>query len=120
MLGYCCECGKEVECEIVSGETIYPHRPDLYNLKFVRHSECGNYTGYYQGEYPTLPNKHIRQCRLMAHRMLNSIWKDRKNRKKYYAFMSNNFNKSFHWGEIKSDSEADKALKLTMDYLGEK
>lgn len=56
----CFECGKEVECKIVSGKTIYPHRPDLYSFKFIRHSACGNYTGYYQGEHPTLPSKHIR------------------------------------------------------------
>lgn len=118
MLGYCCECSKEVECKIVSGKTIYPHRPDLHSFKFIRHSACGNYTGYYQGEHPTLPSKHIRQCRRKAHQALDSIWKDRKKKAKYYAFMSDNFNKNFHWGEVKSDSEADKALKLTMDYLG--
>ena len=27
---YCCECKKKVEAEVVGGETIYPHRPDLF------------------------------------------------------------------------------------------
>lgn len=86
MLGYCCECGKEVDCEIVGGETIYPHRPDLYNLKFVKHSACGNYTGYYQGEHPTLPNEYIRQCRHEAHRALGNIWKDKKKENRILCF----------------------------------
>lgn len=54
MRGYCCECRKDVNCEMVKGDVIYPHRPDLYDLDFVRCPVCGNYTGKYDGEYPTL------------------------------------------------------------------
>lgn len=74
----------------------------------------------YDGEYPTLPTEHIRQCRHKAHRALDRIWKDRKKKGEYYAFMSGVFKKDFHWGMVRSDEEADKALELTLDYLGGK
>lgn len=44
MKGYCCECRKDVNCEMVKGDVIYPHRPDLYDLNFIRCPICGNYT----------------------------------------------------------------------------
>lgn len=117
MRGYCCECRKDVDCEIVKGDVIYPHRPDLYDLNFVRCPICGNYTGRYEGEYPTLPTAHTRSCRRRAHRALDKIWSDRNKRGEYYNFMSNRFGKDFHWGLVRSDEEADKALELTIDFM---
>ena len=35
MNAYCCECKKEVKAEVVGGEIIYPHRPDLYDKDFA-------------------------------------------------------------------------------------
>lgn len=117
MKGYCCECRKDVDCEIVKGDVIYPHRPDLYDLGFVRCPICGNYTGIHDGEYPTLPTAHIRSCRRRAHRALDRIWRDRAKKSKYYGFMSNHFGKDFHWGMVRSDEEADEALELTIDFM---
>ena len=119
MKAYCCKCRKEIEGKQVKGDVIYPHRPDLYDLDFIQCPVCKNYTGKYEGEYPTLPTEHIRQCRYKAHRALDRIWKDRKKKGEYYAFMSGAFKKDFHWGMVRSDEEADKALGLTLDYLGE-
>ena len=31
--------------------------------------------------------------------------------------MNKQLNKSFHWGEMKNEAEAMKALKVTMDFL---
>lgn len=47
---YCCECGKEIEADIVGGDIIYPHRKDLYSKKFYLCPHCHNYAGVYQGE----------------------------------------------------------------------
>lgn len=120
MKAYCCDCQKIIECEQVKGDVIYPHRPDLYDLDFIKCPECGNYTGKYEGEQPVLPTKHIRSCRYKAHRALDRIWKDRKERAGYYQHMSARFGRDFHWGEIMNDDEADKALELTLDFLGDK
>lgn len=120
MKAFCCECKKQVDGVTVNGDNIYPHRPDLYDLEFIKCPICGNYTGKHDGEYPTLPTEHIRQCRHKAHRALDRIWKDRKKKGEYYAFMSGVFKKDFHWGMVRSDEEADKALELTLDYLGGK
>lgn len=118
MKAFCCECKKRVDGVKVNGDIIYPHRPDLYDLEFIKCPICGNYTGKYDGEYPVIPTKHIRLCRYQAHRALDKIWKNRSQRAKYYQYMSNCFGRDFHWGELKSEEEADKALELTLNYLG--
>lgn len=118
MKGYCCKCKKEIECQEVGGETIYPHRIDLYYKEFWRCPNCGNYTGKYVGEYPVLPSEHIRKCRHEAHMKLNNIWKDRKRRGEYYSYMSSIFKKDFHWGTINNDEEADTALEYTLKFIG--
>ena len=119
MKGYCCECKKDVEVEIVSGEVIYPHRPDLYQKKFYRCPVCGNYTGVYDGEYPTLPNEYIRRKRHDAHRRLDAIWRNRKLKARYYKYMSDAFNREFHWGMIRNIEDADKAYYKTINFLKE-
>ena len=113
MRGYCCQCEKDLDCEVVSGDKIYPHRPDLYAKEFVRCPNCGNYTSKTLGEHPVLPTEHIRRCRRKAHALLDTIWKDKKLKNKYYSRMSNLYNRNFHWGEIRSDTEADEALEHT-------
>ena len=118
MKALCCECKRHVECELVKGDSIYPHRPDLYDLSFLRCPFCGNYTGRYDSEKAVLPTKHIRSCRYKAHRTLDKIWRDRKQRAKYYKYMSDCFGRDFHWGEVECDEVADKALELTLNYLG--
>jgi hypothetical protein len=114
---YCCECGKEIEADIVGGDIIYPHRKDLYPKKFYMCPHCHNYTGVYQGEEPVIPTKYIRECRHYAHRALDRIWHNKKLKNKYYAYMNEQFKKVFHWGEVRSEEEATKALEVTMDYL---
>lgn len=118
MKAYCCECKKPIECELVNGDVIYPYRPDLYHLHFYKCPLCGNYTGRYDGERVVLPTKHIRSCRYKAHRALNKIWKDKRKKAKYYTYMSDKLGRSFHWGEVECNEVADKALELTLDFLG--
>ena len=42
---YCCNCGKEKECELCAGNVIYPHRYDLSCKWFYRCPECRQYIG---------------------------------------------------------------------------
>lgn len=120
MKAFCCECKKYLNCNIVKGDIIYPHRPDLYDLEYIQCPVCKNYTGKYEGEKPTLPTKHIRSCRYSAHRALDKIWKDQKKRSEYYGYMSKKFDRDFHWGEIKTDEDADEALRITLEFLEDK
>lgn len=117
MRAFCCKCQKDLECDVVGGDVIYPHRADLYDKKFVQCPICNNYTGLYPGEYPTLPTEHVRQCRYAAHRALDKIWQDRKAKKAFYKYMSKIYNREFHWGLVRDDHEADEALEYTLDYL---
>lgn len=86
---YCCECGKEIDADIVGGDIVYPHRKDLYSKKFYLCPHCHNYAGVYQEEKPVIPTKYIRNCRYTAHRALDRIWHSKKLKKKYYAYMNN-------------------------------
>jgi len=43
----CNYCGNNAE--MVSGDAIYPHRPDLYHRKFYRCQPCGAYVGCHEG-----------------------------------------------------------------------
>lgn len=119
MKGYCCECQKDVDCELVNGDVIYTHRPDLYHLEFVRCPICHNYAGRYKGEHPTLPTAQVRSCRYKAHRALDKIWRDKAKKGEYYKFMSDHFGKDFHWGMVRSNDEADEALKMTLKFMKE-
>ena len=117
---YCCEYKRQVNGLQVGGDTIYPHRPDLYNKKFIKCPICGNYAKKYDGEYPVLPTEYIRTCRRKAHLALDKIWHSSKQKEKYYRYMSKYFGKSFHWGEVRDEKEADEALKITLNFLKEK
>lgn len=115
----CCECQQSVDCEEVKGDVIYPHRPDLYSLSFLRCPICGNYTGKYKGEKAVLPTRYMRECRYKAHRALEKIWKHRKLRGAYYKYMSDRFGRDFHWGEVECDEVATIALELTLNFMAD-
>lgn len=53
------------------------------------------------------------------HHTLEKIWHSRKQKNKYYAYMGKKFKRTFHWGEIKNEEEADRALTMTLEYLKE-
>lgn len=117
IMALCCECKKYIVCEHVDGSVVYPHRPDLYRLNFVRCPICGNYAGIYKGEKISIPTKYMRKCRYKAHMVLNKLCNDRKEMGKYYKYMSTRLGKDFHWGETESDEEANRALSLTYEFL---
>ena len=73
MKGYCCECRKDVYCEMVKGDVIYPHRPDLYDLNFVRCPICGNYTGKYFKHAQYLINSQISDPFLDINSICNTL-----------------------------------------------
>lgn len=76
----CHHCGEMARK--VGGEVIYPHRKDLYDLKFYY---CDNghdpaYVGTHRGNRKplgTLANSEERAARSEAHRAFDPIWKYR-------------------------------------------
>lgn len=72
----CVECNGR-DPELVGGDVIYPHRPDLYRKKFLR-CRCGAYVGCHMGT--DLPLGHpagplTQRARKDAHAAFDPLWK---------------------------------------------
>ena len=99
--GYC-----NMQTEIKTGQSVYPHRRDLYELNFWVCPNCGAYTGCHKkgarvsqnGEIVisdgTLPlgipaNAGLRKLRMKAHSLFDPVWRNgRIRRKEAYARMA--------------------------------
>ncbi|MCK5616777.1 hypothetical protein KAR91_83725 [Candidatus Pacearchaeota archaeon] len=74
---YCPYCGKEARN--VGGKKIYPHRKDLYSLRFYICENCNAYTGTHRDSglpKGTLADASLRERRKAAHYAFDAIWKD--------------------------------------------
>lgn len=72
----CIECGGTPK--LVSGEAIYPHRPDLYSKKFYK-CECGAYVGCHPDSAIALGNPcgpATRKARGEAHAAIDPLWRE--------------------------------------------
>ena len=110
---YCCECGKEVDARLTSGEEIYPHRKDLYLLPFWKCDACNNYVGcHHKSTNPTrplgiIPNQDIRNSRKHIHGLIDPLWKSKKiGRSELYAKLSKKLGRQYHTADIRSIEEA--------------
>lgn len=71
----CIECG--AHSKLVSGQAIYPHRPDLYTKRFHL-CRCGAYCGCHPGTDKALGNPcgaETRKARSAAHAAFDPLWK---------------------------------------------
>lgn len=72
---------------LVTGDVIYPHRPDLFRLKFWNCKPCGAYVGCHPpskmkngemtaGDHPLgrLANAELRTAKKAAHAAFDPIW----------------------------------------------
>lgn len=112
---YCCKCGKEVESVHVTGKEIYPHRPDLYDLKFYMCSICKCYVGTHKksgNPLGTIPSKEIKRLRIEIHnKYLDPLWKSGKfKRNDLYKELSQLVCKEYHTGEINDVYTANKVI----------
>lgn len=72
----CIECGETPE--LVGGEILYRHRPDLYHKKFYRCS-CGAYVGCHPDSEIALGNPcgpETRRARGEAHAAIDPLWRE--------------------------------------------
>lgn len=90
----CPYCNKNAE--LVNGDILYPHRPDLKYLKFYRCLPCDAYVGCHKkhpqyspkGDTPLgrLANKKLRSLKRKVHNILDPLWKrETKSRQRYSA-----------------------------------
>lgn len=121
---YCCGCQKEIKARLISGEEIYPHRKDLFDLPFWKCDTCGNYVGCHHKTKErikplgNIPTKELREARKHIHKILDPIWKTGKMpRGKLYAELNKKLGYIYHTAEIKTIEEARKVYKVILDYV---
>lgn len=75
----CNECGGEAS--LVTGEEVYPHRPDLYKLNFWK-CKCGAYVGCHKrrkgrNDIPlgSPAGEEVRKLRNKVHSRFDPMWK---------------------------------------------
>ena len=113
---YCCKCKKEVETNKVTGELVYPHRIDLYNLLFYQCKYCGNFVGTHKGTKKPLgciPTKELKQARMKIHSLLDPLWQSKKiTRKKLYSILSKQLGYKYHTGETRTIEDCNKIIEI--------
>lgn len=66
------------DAQLVNGNAIYPHRPDLHHLRFWQCAPCEAYVGCHRGtERPLgrLANVELRTAKMAAHAAFDELWK---------------------------------------------
>ena len=77
---------------LVGGDAIYPHRPDLFSLKFWRCAPCDAYVGThknYDDHRPLgrLANAELRGWKQRVHQAFDPLWQDgQMSRSKAYSW----------------------------------
>lgn len=112
---YCVACAKEVEAQALFGDSIYPHRPDLYGKTFLQCPHCGNYVGTHQDGRPlgTIPTPELRAMRHKVHAVIDEYWlpeRNRVKRKRLYKALSIFLGREYHTGELNSIKECEKVI----------
>jgi hypothetical protein len=76
----------------VTGEAIYPHREDLFNLTFYSCDPCGAYVGCHgtsNKPLGRLANAQLRQAKSAAHRAFDPLWRNKiMTRQKAYKWLA--------------------------------
>lgn len=67
--------------KLVSGEVIYPHRPDLFNKKFWACLACDAYVGTHKNSknntaLGTVARPYLRQLRSKLHQEFDPLWQE--------------------------------------------
>jgi hypothetical protein len=93
---HCPYCGDAAE--LVTGDTVYPHRADLHSKRFYRCVPCGARVGCHKGtDRPLgrLANAELRRAKMAAHDAFDKMWKLRRmTRNEAYGWLANELNLS--------------------------
>lgn len=81
------------QAELVTGETLYPHRPDLAKRRFWLCLPCNAYVGVHPNSKDaplgTLANAELRARRSAAHAAFDPLWRQgKRTRKGAYAWLA--------------------------------
>jgi hypothetical protein len=65
------------KAKLVTGEVIYPHRPDLHDLSFWNCANCEAYVGCHKGTTTPmgrLADRKLRIAKMAAHAKFDQLW----------------------------------------------
>jgi len=110
----------QAEAELTTGKEIYPHRKDLYDLKFWICRPCGAYTGTHKQSKEHAPkgklaDEALRKTRMRAHRMFDPLWESGyMTRNNAYAWLQEKlgWDKKPHIGFMDIE-ECERVIELT-------
>ena len=111
----CIQCNKTIECNLVTGDVIYPHRPDLSHKNFYQCPQCKGYVGTHPDLRPLgcIVPKEIKNARQHIHRILDPIWRNKHmKRGQVYAYIKNRLGYHYHTAEIKDLETAREVYRI--------
>lgn len=83
----CPYCG--MDAELVGGDVIYPHRPDLHGKMFWSCHPCQAYVGCHDGTINPLgrlANAELRAAKISAHMAFDPLWRGSNSRSRRSAY----------------------------------
>lgn len=111
---WCCGCKKVVFTQLVGGDKVYPHRKDLYKLKFWECPTCSNFVGtQHKTKTPLkplgcIPTPELKVWRRKIHAVMDPLWKAKLiSRSKLYSLLSEFHGKTYHTAELRSLADAE-------------
>lgn len=119
---FCMGCGKDVEARLSDGSERYPHRPDLADIPFWTHDECGTWVGtHHKTKNRLMPlgilaTPEMFKARVAIHDLIDPIWKSGDiSRGRIYAYMKKQLGYNYHTGEIRTMEEARKIWQIAAE-----
>jgi hypothetical protein len=119
---YCCGCSEKVDAILIFGDEAYPHRKDLYTLKFWICEKCLNFVGCHKhgdGDVPLgcIPTKEIKNLRVQIHLIIDPVWKSgRLKRGQVYKIMSEKLGFKYHTASLRTVNECHDALAYAREF----
>lgn len=109
----------DAEAKLVSGDVVFPHRPDLKNKHFYRCEPCSARVGCHPGTTTpmgSLASKELRYQRSLAHLALDALWKrNYMTRQEAYLWLAQEFGASTHIGQS-DEATCRKIRQLANEY----
>lgn len=116
---FCVKDSKKIEAKQITGKEIYPHRIDLYSLKFYQCPICNNYVGTHKNSglpLGSIPTPELKKARMAIHRLIDPLWKTKKiSRGKLYAIISEKLGKPYHSAELNNFEDVNKVLMIAKE-----
>lgn len=114
---FCVSCQIEMNCKLVSGKDVYPHRKDLEDLNFWQCPECKNFVGCHKNKNNSplgiIATPELKKARMHIHDLIDPLWKNKTIRRKdLYLMIRKELGWSFHTSMIKSLEEARMIYRL--------